>query len=78
MNNNSVKVMNAAVKCAGIENCEIFELSIENTNGLYELNFSTDLMEYCIFVDGDSLEVLGFDARPTEPCLDEADRKKCA
>ena len=78
MNNNSVKAMNAAVRYAGIENCEIFELSIENTSGLYELNFSTDLMEYCIFVDGNSLEVLGFDARPAELSLNETDREKCA
>lgn len=39
-------------------------LCAENGRGLYELDYSTEYMEYCCYVSAEDGAVLGFDLRP--------------
>ena len=63
---NSLSALSAAVKFAQLDNYDIYALRVTCENGLYEISFSTDVMDYCFFVEAESLEVLGFDASPVE------------
>lgn len=40
------------------------ELRFESGHGLYELDYSTDYMEYCCYVNAETGNVVGFDYQP--------------
>lgn len=63
---NSLAALNTAVAYAQLDNYDIYALTVICDNGLYELSFSTDVMDYRFFVEVENLEVLGFDASPVD------------
>ncbi|MDD3230830.1 MAG: PepSY domain-containing protein [Oscillospiraceae bacterium] len=40
------------------------ELHFEKGHGLYELDYTTDYMEYCCYVNAETGDVVGFDYQP--------------
>ena len=64
---NTVAALNAAVAYAQLENYDIYGLAAARVQDMYELSFGTDLMEYLFYIDAETLEVLGFDASPADP-----------
>jgi len=75
---NSLAALNAVVAYAGLENYDIYGLTVVRQDSLYEIGFCTDVMEYCFLVDADTLETLGFDSSPVEPELSTAADTRCA
>ena len=65
---NSMAVLNTAVSYAGLDNYDIYDLTVLCENGLYSVSFTTDVMDYLFYVEAETLEVLGFDSAPVEPC----------
>lgn len=63
----SIGALNAAFCALGLEQQEIYGLSIVRAEGLYELRFATDFVSYDCYVDAASGEVLGIDTRPLTP-----------
>lgn len=75
---NSMAVLNAAIAYAQIENYDIYSVTVLGENGLYEVCFATDIMSYSMFVDSESLEVIGFDASPVGEDEAELHFARCA
>ncbi|MBE7004111.1 MAG: hypothetical protein E7425_07480 [Ruminococcaceae bacterium] len=53
-----------AVNYAKLNEQEVGDIGVRHADGLYEITFSTDWMQYDCFVDESDGEVLGFDSRP--------------
>ena len=56
----------AALREAGLDRAAFSALSLcaDGQRSLYELDFFSEEMEYCCFVDAETGEVAGFDSRP--------------
>ena len=64
MNNKKNMVIWAAAKEAGVTEKEMKDIIITYKDGFYEIEFSTEWMLYDMFVEYDSMEVMGIDYRP--------------
>lgn len=65
---NSMSILNTAISYADLENYDIYGLTVLCDNGLYEVSFYTDVMDYLFYVEASTLEVLGFDSAPVDFC----------
>lgn len=54
----------AVIAYAKLTETEVCDVSVRRADGLYEVQFASDWMQYDCFVDERSGEVLGFDSRP--------------
>lgn len=69
----SAEAMEAALDYVSENKNDLSYSSIVCHEGLYEICFGTTFMDYELYVDANSGEVLGVESVPTEPCtwLDE-------
>jgi uncharacterized membrane protein YkoI len=60
------KARGIALHEAGVTSADFSNDRLEYNAGhaLYELDYATDYMEYCCFVNAETGEVMGFDFRP--------------
>ena len=54
----------AAIEYAGLKEENAGNVNVRRADGLYEIQFESDWMQYDCFVDEADGEVLGFDSRP--------------
>ena len=65
-NISSVEAQSVALRAAGIASADFHEKNyyLKSGYGLYELDYSTDYMEYCCYINAETGEVVGFDCEP--------------